>query len=130
MPFHAPLVIVPTVVRDEVTTFGASALPVNVPAGATTALVPAALINPFALTVKLGMAVDVPKLPALLLTVASVRAPEDTSAASPETLSGAYTVPPLFPIGICPGPGAAADPVPPFVAATVPVTLAAVPVVF
>ena len=34
VPFHTPLVIVPTPVSDDVTTFDASVEPVSVPAGA------------------------------------------------------------------------------------------------
>jgi len=68
----APPVSVPTLVRDDARTFAASVPPVSVPAGATTAFPLAAVINPFALTVNVGIEVEVPKLPTLLLTVASV----------------------------------------------------------
>jgi hypothetical protein len=38
VPAHVPLPIVPTVVREDVTTFAAKVNPVNVPAGATLAV--------------------------------------------------------------------------------------------
>ena len=50
----------------------ASVVPVSVPAGATTAAVPAAVMSPFALTVKVGIAVEPPNEPVFPLTVASV----------------------------------------------------------
>ena len=65
---------VPTDVREEAVTPEAKVAPVNVPAGAMTTLPEAAVINPLALTVKVGMEVDEPKLPVLLLTVAKVAA--------------------------------------------------------
>jgi hypothetical protein len=79
------VVIVPTAVSEEVTTLEARVVPVRVPAGAMTALVLAAVIKPLALTVKLGIAVEEPKLPMLLLTVAKVRvaAPGPVAVASP-----------------------------------------------
>src|SRR5271168_566673 len=63
---------VPTLVREEETTLLASVVPVSVPAGATTATVPAAVMSPLPLTVKVGIAVEEPKAPVLVLTVASV----------------------------------------------------------
>jgi hypothetical protein len=66
----------PTVVSEEVTTLEARVVPVSVPAGAITALVEAAVINPLPLTVKEGIAVEEPKLPVLELTVARVVANE------------------------------------------------------
>ena len=44
VPFHTPEVIVPTLVREEETTFDAKTVPVNVLAGAITSL-PAASVN-------------------------------------------------------------------------------------
>lgn len=54
-------------------------MPVKVPAGAMTAFVPAAVINPLPLTVKFGIAVEDPKDPTLPFTVARVvaKAPAD-----------------------------------------------------
>ncbi len=63
---------VPIVVREEVSTLEANVVPVKVPAGAMTTLVPAAVINPLPLTVKLGMAVEEPHEPVLVFTVAKV----------------------------------------------------------
>ena len=65
-------VSVPTLVRDDVTTVALSVVPVSVPAGAMTAAVDAAVMRPLPLTVKVGMAVDDPKEPTLLFTVARV----------------------------------------------------------
>ena len=78
----------PTLVRDEFTTLLASVVPVSVPAGATTAAVDAAVTRPFALTVSTGIAVDEPKLPTLLLTVARVNgsAVVPLPVASPEAV--------------------------------------------
>src|SRR2546425_214418 len=59
-------------VSDDEVTPDARVLPVSVPAGAMTALVPAAVIRPLPLTVKFGMAVEEPKLPVFELTVARV----------------------------------------------------------
>ena len=73
-PFHTPVVTVPSEVKEELTTFAASVVPVSVPAGATTAEVDAAVIRPFALTVNEGMALDEPNAPTLLFTVARVPA--------------------------------------------------------
>ena len=67
-----PLTNAPTLVRDEVTTVVLSVVPLRVPAGATTAFVLAAVTRPLPLTVKDGIAVDEPKDPTLLLTVARV----------------------------------------------------------
>ena len=69
--------MVPRLVREELTTFEASVVPVSVPAGAITALPPAAVIKPLPLTVKFGIDVDDPKLPVLVFTVARVVAQED-----------------------------------------------------
>ena len=74
VPFHTPAVIVPTEVKEEDTTLLAKVVPVKVPAGAITAFVDAAVINPFAFTVKLGIAVAEPKEPTFAFTVASVAA--------------------------------------------------------
>ncbi len=63
---------VPTLVSDDAVTPLASVAPVSVPAGATTTAVDAAVMRPLALTVKVGIAVEDPKLPTLLLTVARV----------------------------------------------------------
>src|SRR5262245_30706087 len=80
----APLVSVPTPVNDEPVTPDASVEPVSVPAGAITALLPAAVMRPLALTVKLGMAVEEPNEPVLPLTVASVVASVPLVVRSPE----------------------------------------------
>ena len=68
--------MVPTEVSDEETTFDASVVPVNVPAGAITTLVEAAVIKPLPFTVNDGIAVELPNAPVLLFTVASVAATE------------------------------------------------------
>ncbi len=90
-PFQTPVAIVPTDVNDDDTTFDARVVPVNVPAGAITTDVPAAVINPLPLTVKFGIAVDDPKDPTFPLTVANVRpvAPDDerVPVASPVNVS-------------------------------------------
>lgn len=75
-PETVSAVSVPTLVRDEAVTPDASVEPVSVPAGAMTATEPAAVMRPFAFTVKVGIAVEPPKEPTLLLTVASVAAAE------------------------------------------------------
>ena len=63
---------VPTDVSDEVTTVAFKVVPLSVPAGAITTAVEAAVMSPLPLTVKVGMAVDEPNEPTLLLTVARV----------------------------------------------------------
>jgi len=70
--------IVPRPVSDDETTFDASVVPVNVPAGAITTFPPAAVSKPFALTVKFGIDVDDPNEPTFEFTVARVvaRAPD------------------------------------------------------
>ena len=85
MPVQTPVVMVPTLVREEETTPEAKVVPVNVPAGAMTAAVEAAVINPLAFTVKVGIAVEEPKEPTLEFTVARVRAtlPGPVAVASP-----------------------------------------------
>ena len=62
----------PKLVSEEDVTPDARDDPVSVPAGAMTALVPAAVTRPLPLTVKLGMAVLDPNDPTLLFTVARV----------------------------------------------------------
>ena len=62
-PLTAKLVSVPTLVSEEFTTVEFSVVPVNVPAGAMTTLELAAVIKPLPFTVKLGIAVEDPKLP-------------------------------------------------------------------
>jgi hypothetical protein len=62
---------VPTDVNEDAVTPAASVAPLNVPAGATTATVVIPVVNPFALIVTTGMAVDEPVVPAVA-TVASV----------------------------------------------------------
>ncbi len=74
VPCHVPVPMVPTEVSEDDTTFEASVVPVSVPAGATTAAVPAAVMRPLPLTVKVGIAVEDPKLPVLVLTVFKVKA--------------------------------------------------------
>jgi hypothetical protein len=61
--------MVPTDVNDELTTLEAKVVPVKVPAGAITTFVEAAVIKPFALTVKDGIAVEEPNDPVFELTV-------------------------------------------------------------
>jgi hypothetical protein len=87
VPFQTPVVIVPTDVRDEDTTFEASVVPVKVPAGATTALVLAAVIRPLAFTVKEGMAVDEPNDPMFELTEARVSVAEPGPVAVPSPVN-------------------------------------------
>ena len=72
VPISNGAVKVPNVCKEELTTAEFNAVPLNVPAGAITAFVLAAVIKPLPFTVKLGIAVDDPKLPVLLLTVAKV----------------------------------------------------------
>ena len=72
----APPVRVPVLVRDDASTFDASVAPLNVPAGAITAFVPAAVMSPLPLTVKFGIAVEDPQLPVFVFTVAKVVASE------------------------------------------------------
>lgn len=79
--------MVPTEVREDAVTFEASVTPVTVPAGAITALVPAAVIRPLPFTVKFGMAVDDPKLPVFPFTVASVSAELPGPAAVPSPVN-------------------------------------------
>ena len=52
-----------------------------------TAVEPAAVISPLALTVKVGIAVEEPKLPVLPFTDASVKAPPEPRVASPDMVS-------------------------------------------
>ena len=59
-PLQVPVVMVPTVVKEEVTTLEAKVVPVKVPAGATTAAVEAVVNLPLLSTVKVGMAVEEP----------------------------------------------------------------------
>lgn len=74
MPVQTPVVMVPTLVKEEAVTPAAKVVPVRVPAGAMTAAVEAAVINPLAFTVNVGIAVEEPKEPTLELTVAKVAA--------------------------------------------------------
>ena len=93
----------PKEVRDELTTVEFNVVPERVPAGATTALPLAAVINPLALTVKEGMEVEEPKLPTFPLTVANVAtaepgpvavtSPVKAVIALPETLARATSIP-------------------------------------
>ena len=84
-PLHVPDVIVPTEVRLELTTVAFNVVPDKVPAGAITTDVPAAVINPLPFTVKLGIAVELPKLPTLAFTVANVVTPDEFIVMSPLT---------------------------------------------
>ena len=59
-PLQVPVVMVPTVVKEEAVTPEARVLPVKVPAGATTAAVLAVVSLPWASTVKVGIAVEEP----------------------------------------------------------------------
>jgi hypothetical protein len=95
VPFHTPVVIVPTLVKEDVTTFEASVVPVNVPAGAITALVLAAVISPLALTVNDGIAVEEPKLPTFEFTVARVVAAVPLVVTSPVKFPLVIDVAPL-----------------------------------
>lgn len=77
--------LAPKLVRLEEVMPAASVVPVSVPAGATTAAVPAAVIRPLPFTVKFGIAVEDPKVPEFVLTVANVSAvlPGPAAVASP-----------------------------------------------
>lgn len=75
MPLLVSEVSVPTLVNDDVTTVELSVVPLSVPAGATTAAVVIPVVNPFALIVTTGMAVELPVVPAVA-TDASVAADE------------------------------------------------------
>jgi len=79
VPVTVNPVRVPTDVKEEAVTVEFRVAPVRVPAGATTALPLAAVINPLPFTVKVGMLVEEPNEPTFEFTVASVvpRAPED-----------------------------------------------------
>jgi hypothetical protein len=59
------------------------------PTAGVIVLVETAVTSPLALTVTAGAAVELPKLPTLLLTVAKVKAPVLASVASPEAETGA-----------------------------------------
>jgi hypothetical protein len=74
VPAQVPVAIVPTVVREDVTTVEFKVVPLRVPAGATTTLVLAAVIKPLPLTVKFGIAVLDPNAPVFVFTVERVRA--------------------------------------------------------
>ena len=90
---------VPTVVREEVTTVALRVVPVKVPAGAITTAVETAVINPFPLTVKTGIAVEEPKEPMFRLTVAKVVA-LPTEVTSPVKLALVVTVPAVSPAAV------------------------------
>jgi hypothetical protein len=62
----------PNDISEDAVTALARVVPVRVPAGATTVLSLTAVINPFPLTVSVGMDVEEPKLPVFVLTVARV----------------------------------------------------------
>jgi hypothetical protein len=63
---------VPTEVSEELTTLELSVVPDKVPAGATTAVAPAAVIRPLPFTVKFGTDDAPPKEPVFEFTVARV----------------------------------------------------------
>ena len=73
-PLTAKLVSVPTLVSEEFTTVEFNVVPLNVSAGAITTLELAAVIRPLPFTVIEGIAVEEPKLPTSVFTVAKVRA--------------------------------------------------------
>lgn len=74
VPCQTQVPIVPTLVREEVTTVALRVVPERVPAGAMTAFPLAAVMRPLPLTVNDGIEVDEPKEPTFALTVAKVRA--------------------------------------------------------
>ena len=76
---------VPTLVNEEFNIVAFNVFPVSVPAGAITAFVDTAVINPFPLVVIVGIAVDDPNAPIFELTVAKVNValPGPLAAASP-----------------------------------------------
>ena len=76
------------------TTVALRVVPVRVPAGAITTLVPAAVIRPLPLTVKLGIAVLDPNEPVFEFTVARVVA-LPVEVTSPVKLALVVTVPAL-----------------------------------
>jgi hypothetical protein len=80
-------VIVPTAVREDVTIVEGSDVPVRPPAGVVTATVLTLVMRPLPFTVMIGMAVEDPKLPVLLLTDARVSAPPELRVASPDIVS-------------------------------------------
>jgi hypothetical protein len=88
VPFQTPVTIVPTEVKEEVTTLDARVVPVKVPAGATTAAAEIAVIRPLPLTVTIGIAVEEPKDPVFEFTVLRVTAPVSDMVASPLILTG------------------------------------------
>lgn len=112
-------ILAPTEVILVVTTFEAKVVPVSVPAGAITALPPAAVTSPLPFTVMLGIDVEDPKDPTLELTVAKVVANVPDVVISPDKSPFVMAVDPenfvKFP--------AAGDPV----VVTVPVPVPAVP---
>ena len=73
-PLTAKLVNAPTLVSEEFTTVEFNVVPLNVPAGAITTSVLIAVIRPLPFTVIDGIAVEEPKLPTSVFTVAKVRA--------------------------------------------------------
>lgn len=85
-------VSVPTLVSDDAVTPLAKVFPERVPAGAITTVVPTAVVSPFALTVKTGIAVEEPNEPTFPLTVASVVA-FPLLVTSPVKLAFVVTVP-------------------------------------
>jgi hypothetical protein len=91
-PFQTPEVIVPTVVKLEVTTVAFNVVPERVPAGAITGFPLAAVIKPLALTVNEGIEVEDPKEPTLELTVSRVIT-EPEVVASPLNADAAVTKP-------------------------------------
>jgi hypothetical protein len=66
-----------------------SVVPVNAPAGAVIEAVLTAVTSPFAFTVTIATSLASPKVPTLELTVARVRAPDETIVASPDIATSA-----------------------------------------
>jgi len=98
VPVQVPEVIVPTEVKEELTTVLFKVVPERVPAGAITAAVEIAVTRPLPLTVTTGIAVELPKVPTLLLTVASVVTFDDpVLVTSPVIAAFVVTVPAVNP---------------------------------
>jgi hypothetical protein len=92
VPFHTPETIVPTEVREELTTLEAKVVPVRVPAGAITALPVTDVTNPLPLAVIVGIEVEDPTGLVSTFTVAKVSVDPDV-VASPDRADAAVTNP-------------------------------------
>lgn len=74
-------------------TLDARVVPVKVPAGAITTFPDAAVINPLAFTVKVGIEVELPKVPTFELTVAKVNDTDPGPVAVPSPVKAVIAEP-------------------------------------